>query len=187
MIEILVICGKTSSGKNLVVNKLVKEYVYRQIVTTTTRPMRKGEKQDITYHFISEDDFKQKINEGLFAEYKTYNTEFGVWYYGTSVKDLENADDKSVIILTPQGYRDVKDKLPEKDITCIYLYADDETLKKRLEMRGDDPKEAARRLLHDDEDFEGFENEADLIVNNNYDDNINDVVKNILRVVYEEE
>lgn len=148
--------------------------------------MRKGEKQDVTYHFISDDEFKQRINEGFFVEYKTYDTEFGVWYYGTSVKDLENADDKSVIILTPQGYRDVKDKLPGKDITCIYLYANNATLKKRLKMRGDNYEEADRRLLHDNEDFKGFENEADRVVYNNYDENLDNVIKKILNVVEKE-
>ena len=183
MIKILIICGKTSSGKNAVVNKLVNEYGYRQVVTSTTRPMRKGEQQDVTYHFISEEDFIQKIRESSFSEYKTYDTEFGVWYYGTAVEDLENADEKSVIILTPQGYRDVKSKLPEKDIMCIYLYADNETLKKRLEIRGDNPKEAARRLTHDDEDFKDFEKEADKIVYNNFDADINEVIKKILDFV----
>lgn len=183
MIKILIICGKTSSGKNAVVNKLVNEYGYRQVVTSTTRPMRKGEQQDVTYHFISEEDFIQKIREGLFSEYKTYNTEFGTWYYGTAVEDLENADEKSVIILTPQGYRDVKSKFPEKDITCIYLYADNETLKKRLKIRDDNPKEAARRLTHDDEDFKDFEKESDKIVYNNFDADINEVIKKILDFV----
>ena len=150
------------------------------ITTYTSRPMRKGEKQDITYHFISEDEFKQKINEGFFAEYKTYNTEFGKWYYGTSLEDLEKADDKSVIILTPDGYRDIKRKLPNKDITAIYIYANIATIETRLIERGDDEKEARRRIDHDNEDFKGIENEVDRIVYNNNGTDINDVVNKIL-------
>ncbi|WP_440486694.1 hypothetical protein, partial [Salmonella enterica] len=50
-------CGKTASGKNAVVNELVKRHWYHQITTYTTRPLRKGEKQDITYHFISDEEF----------------------------------------------------------------------------------------------------------------------------------
>ena len=88
-----------------------------------------------------------------------------------------------MIILTPQGYRDVKSKLPEKDIVCIYLYADNETLKKRLEIRGDNSKEATRRLTHDDEDFKDFEKESDKIVYNNFDADINEVIKKILDFV----
>ena len=138
--------------------------------------MRKGEKQDVTYHFISEEDFKQKINEGFFAEWKSYITVDGVWYYGTALEDLENADDKSVIILTPDGYRDVANKLSKKPIS-IYIYANNATIKKRLLKRGDDKNEAQRRLEHDNEDFKGIENEVDRIVYNNDGIDIDDVVR----------
>ena len=186
MIKILILTGKTASGKNAVVNELVKNHGYRQITTYTTRESRKGEKQNVTYHFISDEEFKQKIDEGFFAEYKSYNTEFGTWYYGTALEDLKNADDKSVIILTPAGYRDVRSELHNENITCIYLYANNATIKKRLAKRGDNPKEADRRLAHDAKDFKNFEYEADRVVYNNYDENLDNVVKKILNVVEKE-
>ena len=178
MIGILVLIGKTSSGKTLIKEKLI-EKEFTGITTFTSRPKRKGEKQDITYHFISEDDFKQKIEEGFFAEYKTYNTEFGKWYYGSALEDLEKADDKSVIILTPSGYRDIVEKLSNRP-TAIYIYANNATIKKRLLKRGDDKNEAQRRLEHDNEDFKGIENEVDRIVYKNEGDNIDNVVQKII-------
>ena len=180
----IIIVGKTASGKDTVVKKLVDDYKYTKIITYATRPMRKGEKQDITYHFISDDEFNQKINEGFFAEYKVYDTEFGIWYYGTALEDLENADDKSVIILTPAGYRDIEDKVDCK-VVSIYLYANNATIKKRLIARGDNPKEAERRVLHDNEDFKGIENEVDRIVYNNESDTIDGAVQKILKYVSE--
>lgn len=99
------------------------------------------------------------------------------------MEDLENADDKSVIILTPAGYRDVKNKLENENITCIYLYANNATLKERLAKRGDDSKEADRRLAHDYADFKDFEYEADRVVYNNYDEKISAVVDKILNIV----
>lgn len=181
MITILILIGKTSSGKTLIKEKLI-EKGFSGITTHTSRPMRNGEKQDITYHFISEKEFKQKINEGFFAEWKTYITEFGIWYYGTALEDLEKADEKSIIILTPDGFRDVKEKLGN-DITSIYIYANNSTIKKRLMMRGDDKNEAQRRLEHDNEDFKGIENDVDKIVYNNDGADINDVINKILEIV----
>ena len=163
------------------VKKLVKKG-YSRIVRYTTRPKRKNEKQDITYHFISDEEFKQKIEEGFFAESQSYNTEFGVWYYGTSFEDLKNANNKSVIILEPQSYRDIKNELPN-NITCIYIYANNSTIKKRLEKRGDNPNEVIRRMGSDNEDFKGFENEVDRIVYNNNGDNIDDVVSKIFEYI----
>lgn len=177
------IIGKTCSGKNRIVNDLINNYGFNQIVTYTTRSPRNGEVNGETYHFVNIDDFMQKMKSGFFAEWKAYTTTEGVWYYGTAVEDLENADDKSVIILTPQGYRDVKDKLPEKDITCIYLYANNTTLKKRLTKRGDDKNEAQRRLEHDNKDFKGIENEVNRIVYNNDGEEIENVINKILKIV----
>ena len=179
MISILVLIGKTSSGKTLIKEKLI-EKGFTGITTFTSRPKRKGEKQDITYHYISEEGFKQKIDDGFFAEWKSYDTEFGKWYYGSSLEDLENADDKSVIILTPDGYRDVVKKLSNRP-TAIYIYANNATIKKRLLKRGDNEKEAKRRLDHDNEDFKGIESEVDRIVYNNSGTDINDVVDKILK------
>ena len=177
----IIIVGKTASGKDTVVKKLVDDYKYTKIITYATRPMRKGEKQDITYHFISDDEFNQKINEGFFAEYKAYDTEFGKWYYGTSLEDLENAEDNNIIILTPDGYRDVVNKLSKKPI-AIYIYANNATIKKRLLKRGDDKNEAERRVSHDNDDFKGIENEVDKIVYNNDGTDINNVIQKILDI-----
>ena len=180
------IIGKTASGKDKIVNELVSKHGFKKVITYTTRPMRKCEQQDVTYHFISEEDFKQKINEGFFAEWKSYITADGVWYYGTALEDLKNGEYNSVIILTPDGYKDVVNKLSKKPIS-IYIYANNPTIKKRLLKRGDDNNEAQRRLEHDNEDFKGIENEVGRIVYNNDGTNINEVVQKILEFCKETE
>ena len=176
------IIGKTCSGKNRIVNDLINNYGFNQIVTYTTRSPRNGEVNGETYHFVNTDDFMQKMKSGFFAEWKAYTTTEGVWYYGTAMEDLEKADDKTVVILTPDGYRDIKDKVNCK-VVSIYLYANNTTIKKRLMARGDDPKEAERRVLHDNEDFKGIENEVDRIVYNNESDTIDGAVQKILKYV----
>ena len=175
----LIIIGKTASGKDKTVSELISKHGFKKCITFTTRPIRKGEQQDVTYHFVSEEEFKEKIDNGFFAEWKTYDTEFGVWYYGTSLEDLEKADDKTAIILTPDGYRDIINKLSTKP-KSIYLYANNSTIKERLVARGDDKNEAQRRLEHDNLDFKGIENEVDKIFYNNKGANIDDVINNIL-------
>ena len=178
MRNILVICGKTASGKNLVRDILVEKYNYNPIVTYTSRPPRKGEKQDITYHFISTDEFIEKINNGFFAEWKDYVTNDGIWYYGTALEDCVNATDNDVIILTPNGVRDLKKN--GVNAIVIYLYSNLNTIKHRLKFRGDDLKEVERRISSDIKDFKDAEMLADRIVYNNLNDNIDNVVENVL-------
>ena len=178
MRNILVICGKTASGKNLVRDILVEKYNYNPIVTYTSRPPRKGEKQDVTYHFISTDEFIEKINNGFFAEWKDYDTNDGLWYYGTALEDCVNATDNDVIILTPDGVRDLKKN--GVNAIVIYLYSNLNTIKHRLKFRGDDLKEVERRISSDIKDFKDAEMLADRIVYNNLNDNIDNVVENVL-------
>ncbi len=175
----IVLIGKTCSGKDTILNRLTENYGYKKIITYTTRPMRKNEKQDITYHFISEEDFINKINDNFFAEYKKYNTKHGRWYYGTALEDLEKSDDKSIIILTPDGYKDIVKKLPDKP-KSIYIYANNSTIRKRLIARGDDRIEMQRRIEHDNADFKGVENDVDKIIYNNFGCEINEIVEKIL-------
>ena len=174
---ILCLIGKSASGKTFVRDKLVKERGYKSLVTFTSRPPRKNEKQDITYHFISKEDFEQKIEKGFFAEWKKYDTEQGVWYYGTALTDCYDADDDTVTILTPDGVRDLQTL--EIPMVVIDLYSNLNTIKQRLSIRGDNQKEVERRIEADIKDFKDADTLADRIVYNNLSDDIESVVENV--------
>lgn len=174
----LVLMGRTASGKTLVQNQLVENNGFKRIITYTTRPMRSNEIADVTYHYISNEEFLKKVEEGFFAEWKKYNTTDGVWYYGSAKEDYENADENSVIILTPDGIRDIQ-KLGY-DVTVIYLYVNIASVNKRLAARGDKKEEAERRIKTDISDFKDAESLANRIVYNNFDENIDDVVNSVL-------
>lgn len=175
----IVIIGMTASGKDTIVNKLVYKYGYSKVVTYTTRPMRIGEIQGTTYHFISNSDFYSKIDSNFFAEWKSYDTIQGKWYYGSAKEDYTKDSDKSVIILTPDGYRDICKVLEDKP-KSIYIYSDKKTIKDRLLKRGDNKKEAKRRLKHDLKDFAGIKYEVDKVIYNNNNTDIDDIVDQII-------
>lgn len=168
--------GKTCSGKSTIVKELSK-YGFHHIITTTTRPMRSKEKQDVDYHFVTEDEFFSKVRHDYFAEYQKYDTRCGTWYYGSVKEDIENAKDNSIIILTPKGYRDVMDRYPKLEYRLIYLYANNQTIKNRLIRRGDKKEEADRRIKKDYEDFRGVENIADRIIYNNDNNDFASVIE----------
>jgi len=174
--------GKTASGKTAIRKKLIENGV-KPNITYTSRPMREGETDHVDYHFLSDDEFQQKIDEGFFTEFKKYETKFGVWWYGSVLTNRDHCKDE-VIILTPEGYRDVKDKLDE-DVLSIYIYANNATIKERLKRRGDDKVEAVRRFEHDLIDFKGIENEVDRIVYNNLNDDLDDVTGKIIKIMKE--
>lgn len=177
----LIVLGKTASGKDTIVKELVSKHGFKKVVTYTTRPMRKKEISDVTYHYIPEQEFLEKTQEGFFAEYKAYKTEEGIWYYGSAIQDYTNADEKCVIILTPSGLKDIlKLKI---EFSSIYVYANNSTIKERLAKRGDKKEEADRRVKQDNIDFKGIENMVDKIIYNNSEKDINDVVQSILNYI----
>lgn len=178
VINIVVILGKSCAGKNAVVDKLVKEHNFKAVVPYTTRPPRESEIQGITYHHISEDEFLRKVNDDFFAEWSKYETKSGCWYYGSSKECYEEQSENSVIILNPTAHR----KLLSigYDLKSIYIYANNDTIRKRMTQRKDDQDESERRFFADAKDFKGLEREVDKIVYNNNGTNINSVVDSVL-------
>ena len=159
----IVLVGKTCSGKTVIRDALA-ELGVEKLISYTTRPMRNGEKDGVTYHYVSKSEFIIKQNEGFFFETSSYKVAYGqTWYYGTAFEDL--SDDK-VAIVNPEGLKKIK---AIKNIIPIvfYITASDEVLKVRLLDRGDNPREAKRRLNADNKDFENIEYDC-LIDNDSY-------------------
>ena len=150
---IVVLVGKTASGKTTIANELCKHHGYKRIVTYTTRPMRENEVQDVDYHFISDEQFNEMIKNNEFTEFKRYNTAHGVWSYGSVVTaEQELSDDCYVIILTPQGLRDLSRKMSR--YIAFYLNVGFKSQLERLKKRGDEEQQIIKRLKNDAKDFE---------------------------------
>lgn len=154
----IVIVGESASGKSTVAQQLVEHYDFKQIITYTTRPPRKGEKDGIDYHFVTDEEFAKLKAEGFFAETAKYNE----WSYGSAKKDYKM---DTVAVLTPRGLRSII-KNGTKNVFSVYLNVPRrDRLIKCLE-RGDNIEEAYRRNLSDVGQFDGIKDEVDLIVGN---------------------
>lgn len=158
----LLLCGKTATGKNTIQNELIKMGM-KSVVTYTTRPSREGEIDGIDYHFITKEEFFRKKEQNFFAETTSYDVATGdKWYYGSAVEDL--TDDKAIIV-NPHGLKQLK-KIPSLNPIAFYITAGEETIWNRLRERGDNAAEARHRLNADDEDFAGIENSVDFSFSN---------------------
>lgn len=166
---LIILVGKSLSGKTTIVKRMVDNYGYTSIIKTTSRPKRSGEVDGVDYHFVSEEDFLQMIYDKEFVDYRKYNTKLGVWFYGISYDEFykRDKDGKYVIILTPEEYkRFKKDDLLPSDSMCFYISVSESTITKRLGSR-QLKDEQIRRLEADKKDFAGFEEVTDRIIYNN--------------------
>lgn len=147
---ILVICGKSTSGKDIIGRELVK-LGFNKLVTYTTRDMREGEVDGISYNFLKTKDFLDRYTSDFFLEMNYFDTIDGIWFYGSSVESYQQASNKTFAILTPN----VIDKLIKHNIkfTSVYIDVSDDTIFKRQIERGDKTEEARRRFYADKKDF----------------------------------
>ena len=70
--EKLLIIGPSGSGKDYLTRKLVQMGL-RPCIKWTTRPMRKFEKQGVTYNFVNESQFTESIDKSEFLAYQIFN------------------------------------------------------------------------------------------------------------------
>ncbi|MDD4901105.1 MAG: hypothetical protein PHS62_03270 [Patescibacteria group bacterium] len=83
--NIFIISGPSGSGQDSVIEGLKKYFPLERVVTTTTRPMRPGEKPGQPYYFIALNEFLKRIKEKKFLEYaKEYNGN----YYGVTREEM---------------------------------------------------------------------------------------------------
>ena len=83
--KLVVLSGPSGVGKGTVVNLLKDIYKDKNdklylSVSCTTRLPRDGEINGVSYYFISEEEFKERIEKEDFLEYNQYGTGK---YYGT--------------------------------------------------------------------------------------------------------
>lgn len=158
----LILVGKSCSGKDTIQKELIKRGM-KSVISYTTRPPRGDEVEGVEYHFISEEEFLEKKSQGFFAECVSYNVSGDrTWYYGSAVEDL--ADDK-VFIANPYGLRQIK-QIESLNSIAFYIMANDDIIWSRLRQRGDNEIEAKRRLEADKEDFRDIDKEVDFAFKN---------------------
>ena len=152
-----IICGPGASGKDFLKKKFLSKGL-RQSISYTTRPMRDGETHGVDYFFVTEEVFKQMINNREFREYNIFGDKN--WYYGTTKKEFDEA---SLFIMTPSGIAALA-KSERDDCFVIYIDIDEDIRLKRLKKRkdADNPE---RRIQTDRDDFKYF-TDYDLKVSN---------------------
>ncbi len=140
----LIIVGASASGKTCIVKNLYN-YGFEKIVTYTTRPKRDNETEGVDYHFITREDFLNKIKAKFFLEYVTYQKN----YYGTSKESLS---ENKVVILEPTGLAYYR-KFLKDEAYVVYLTCDKQIRLERMTNRGDELSVVLSRIDNDEQIF----------------------------------
>jgi len=117
--KLIVFSAPSGAGKSTIVKEILKKFP--QIVfsiSATTRPKREMEKDGVEYYFLTEKEFKEKIENDEFIEWE----KFYDYYYGTyksMIDDNIKAGKPVLLELDVKGALSIKRLYP--DAQLIYI------------------------------------------------------------------
>ena len=143
---LLCVSGPSGVGKGTVIHRLQQRQPdIIHSVSATTRPMREGEQDGVSYHFLSRDRFEDMIQNGDILEYDEYCGN----YYGTPRTPLQDAlaqGHNVVMDVTVPGSLSVIHSMPDT-VSIFLLPPSFGELRRRLNKRGTErPEEREKRL-----------------------------------------
>lgn len=172
---LLVLTGKTASGKDTIQAQLLSKYPnLKGIVTTTSRAPRDGERDGVDYHFITRDEFEKKIESGEFAEY----VEYGGNLYGTYKSELESALTQDTLWrIDPSRAGEVREFIKRafpseisekliKRLLVIYVTVADDVVLQRLKERNLSTQEIEKRIKDDEQIWQKNKDNYDHVIEN---------------------
>lgn len=178
--NLLVVSGPSGAGKGTVVSRLLQvDDKIKLSVSATTRAPRTGEKDGVSYFFVSETEFLQMINDDELLEYdKHFNN-----YYGTPKKYVLEMMQKGYDVLLEidiAGAMLIKQKYPEAMLFFITAPSVDE-LKRRLMSRNTEtPDQLEIRLGRVEKEF-SYQKQYDYTVINDTVDNAVEQIRDIIK------
>lgn len=191
--KIFYIIGKSATGKDTIYKRIYEDTQLnlKSIVMYTTRPIREGEIDGITYHFVDENQYGEIKKSGTVIEEKSYHTMHGLWRYFTVNDDQIDLDKNSYIMIgVLQSYVSIRDYFGKDKVIPVYIEVDDGVRLERALMREKKPEnrkfnEMCRRFLADSEDFsEEKIKDAEITIrfeNNNLEECIEEVKAYIVK------
>lgn len=122
MNKIICFIGKSASGKDTLAKHTAEKYGFKYAVSTTSRPIRHGEREGVDYYYLSDEDFlKQDFVEH--REYKTiYQNEPATWHYGLTASEIDCSNNSVVAVVDPEGLKQIVKHLGSgENIISIYV------------------------------------------------------------------
>jgi guanylate kinase len=147
--KIVIITAPSGAGKTSITHHLLK--IIPQLsfsISATTRKPRDYEKDKADYYFISQEEFKNKIQHDEFVEWEMV---YEGKYYGTLKSELHriwNVGKIPLLDIDVKGAIHVQQQYPK---TCLTIFVEPPSvveLKKRLQSRGTETDESLQARIN---------------------------------------
>ena len=137
--RLIVFSAPSGCGKGTMLEEILKDERFAVSVSATTRAPREGEKDGVNYHFLTREDFEERIAEGKFIEHAEYCQNL----YGTLVSEVDGRLERGlnvILEIEPQGAMKIREKRPDAVFIFVVPPSIGE-LRRRLKKRGTETDE----------------------------------------------
>jgi guanylate kinase len=174
--KVFVITGPSGVGKGTLIRALRDRVAGLELsVSATTRPPRPGEQDGVAYHFLTGEQFGERVAADEFVEHAEYSGNS----YGTLRSELDGrlaAGIPVVLEIEVQGARQIREKMPEA-VQVFIAPPSRDALRARLLGRGTDSRaQVDRRLQTADAELAAQPEFTHVVVNDELEDAVEQLV-----------
>lgn len=167
MNKVIIFSAPSGSGKTTLVKHSLEVFNELQFsISCTTRQPRGSEVHAVDYHFLTPDEFRQKIAEDAFVEFEEVYTDK---YYGTLKSEVEKIWNEGKVVIFDvdvKGGISLKKYFGEQALSIFIEPPSIEELERRLISRNTDDAETIKTRVEKAEEEISYAKEFDKIVIN---------------------
>lgn len=143
---LIVISGPSGVGKDTVLHRMKQRNVSMHfVVTATTRPPRPGEVSGVDYHFVTNDEFAEMIEQNELLEYAiVYNDYKGI--PKKQVREALNSGKDVILRLDVQGAATIRNLCPEALLIFITTSTEEELVQRLMARKTETPEGLKLRI-----------------------------------------
>ncbi|MBN2667995.1 MAG: guanylate kinase [Bacteroidales bacterium] len=146
--KLIILSAPSGAGKSTIIHALMKKDLKLEFsISACNRAPRAGEQNGVDYHFLSTEDFKQKIKNDEFVEWEeVYENHF----YGTLKSELKRIESKGhhvIFDIDIAGGLNLKKLFGDRALALFIMPPSVQELERRLKSRATDSDENIQKRV----------------------------------------
>jgi guanylate kinase len=181
--KVIIFSAPSGAGKTTLVQHLLKEDLPLAFsISACSRKPRKGEQNGKDYHFLSINEFKEKINSDQFFEWEEV---YKNMFYGTLISEVEKIwQQKQCVVFDVDvvGGIKLKEIFEDKALSIFVAPPNLEVLRERLSKRGTESQvEVEKRLAKAQQEMQEKNKFDILVLNDSLEKAVSEVIERVTK------